>query len=117
MDEAVRKNLREVADRVTHLVDETGADIVFITGDARAELLGELPERVATRAVALQGGGRAGTDQGEVHHEIGEEFLRLRLAAIDDAAQRFAAGRGTGLAPGGTGRRHRQRCATGRWTP
>ena len=100
-DEAVRKNIREVADRVTHLVDEHGPDIVFITGEttARAELLAELPERVTAKAVQLQGGGRtAGTDDTEVHHEMGQEFLKRRLAAIDDAAQRFNAGRGTGLA-------------------
>lgn len=100
-EEAVHKNIREVADRVTHLVDETGADIVFITGEAgsRAELVSELPERVAAKAVQLQGGGRtAGTDHAEVHHEMGQEFLKRRLAAIDEAAQRFNAGRGTGLA-------------------
>ncbi len=104
VEEAVRKNIREVADRVTHLVDETGADIVFITGEAgaRAELLGELPERVTAKAVQLQGGGRTGgTDEDEVHHEIGQEFLKLRLAAIDDAAQRFNAGHGSGLAVDG----------------
>lgn len=104
VEEAVRKNIREVADRVTHLVDETGVDIVFITGevDARAELLAELPERVTNKAVQLQGGGRTGgTDQDEVHHEIGQEFLKLRLAAIDDAAQRFNAGHGAGLAAEG----------------
>ncbi len=41
----VRKNIREVADRLTRLADETAADIVFITGEAgaRAELVGELP--------------------------------------------------------------------------
>ena len=100
-DEAVRKNIREVADRVTHLVDQTGADIVFITGEvsARSELLAELPERVAAKAVQLQGGGRtAGTDAAEVHHEMNQEFLKRRLAAIDEAAQRFNAGRGAGLA-------------------
>ncbi|MGV1089126.1 MAG: hypothetical protein ACOYBX_14195 [Mycobacterium sp.] len=99
--EAVRKNIREVADRVTHLVDEHGPDIVFITGEvsARAELLAELPERAAAKAVQLQGGGRtAGTDPEEVRHEMGQEFLKRRLAAIDDAAQRFNAGLGTGLA-------------------
>lgn len=104
VEEAVRKNIREVADRVTHLVDETGADIVFITGEAgaRAELLTELPERVTNKAVQLQGGGRTGgTDQEEVAHEIGQEFLKLRLAAIDEAAQRFNAGRGAGLAAEG----------------
>lgn len=43
----------------------------------------------------------AGTDESEVHHEIGQEFGKLRLAAIDDAAQRFAAGHGAGLAVDG----------------
>jgi peptide chain release factor subunit 1 len=99
VDEAVRKNLREVADRITRLVDETGAGVVFITGDARTELAAELPERVADKAVGVQGGGRAaGTDEAELQRGIGEELLKLRLAALDDAAQRFAAGHGAGLA-------------------
>lgn len=101
VEEAVRKNIREVADRVAELVDETGAGLVFIEGavSARTELVSELPERVTEKAVQLEGGGRTeGTDEAEVHHEIGQEFLKRRLAAMDDAAQRFAAGRGTGLA-------------------
>lgn len=104
VEEAVRKNIREVADRVTHLVDERGVDIVFITGEvaARSELLAALPERVTDRAVQLQGGGRAaGTDAAEVAAEIDEEFARLRQGVLDDAAERFAAGRGTGLAVDG----------------
>lgn len=99
--EAVRKNIREVADRVTHLVDEHAPDVVFITGEvsARSELLSELPERVTAKSVQLQGGGRtAGTDADEVRHEMDQEFLKLRLAAIDDAAERFKAGLGAGLA-------------------
>lgn len=101
VEEAVRKNIREVADRVTHLVDESGAELVFIEGEvsSRTELAAALPERVAEKVVQLQGGGRtAGTDEAEVHHEIGREFLKRRLAAMDDANQRFAAGQGTGLA-------------------
>ena len=101
VEEAVRKNIREVAERLTHLVNETGADIVFVTGEvgARSELIAELPERVTAKVVQLQGGGRTGgTDEFEVHHEIGQEFLKRRLAAIDDAAQRFNAGHGAGLA-------------------
>lgn len=99
VDEAVRKNIREVADRVTHLFDERHVGMVFLTGDARAELAAALPERVAAKAVQLRGGGRAaGTDEAEVHDEIGQEFLNRRLAAIDEVAQRFNATRGTGLA-------------------
>ena len=101
VEEAVRKNIREVADRVTHLADESGAGLVFVEGEveARTELVSALPQRVAEKAVQLAGGGRtAGTDDAEVHQEIGQEFLKRRLATIDDAAQRFAAGRGTGLA-------------------
>jgi hypothetical protein len=104
VQEAVRKNIREVADRITHLVDETGADVVFVTGEAtaRAELLAELPERVAAKAVQLQGGGRtAGTDPDEVDREVAEEFARRRQAVIADAAGRYAAGHGTGLAVDG----------------
>lgn len=101
VEEAIRKNIGAVADRITHLVDDTGAELVFVEGEAgtRSELAAALPERVADKVVQLQGGGRtAGTDEAEVQHEIGQEFLKRRLATIDDAAQRFAAGRGTGLA-------------------
>ena len=106
VEEAVRKNLREVADRVTHLVDETGADVVFLTGEvsARAELIAELPERAAAKTVQLEGGGRtAGTDPDEVDREVAEEFARRREAVIADAAARYAAGHGTGLAVEGLG--------------
>lgn len=101
VEEAVRKNIRDVADHLTRLSDETAVDVVFITGEvtARAELVAELPERVASKALQLQGGGRtAGTDPAEVHREIAEEFANRRSAVIADAAERFAAGRGTGLA-------------------
>ena len=99
VDEAVRKNIREVADRVTRLFDEHGVDIVFLTGDARTELATALPDRVADKAVPVQGGGRAaGTDDAEVHTAMAEEFAKHRLAAVEDAAQRFNAGHGTGLA-------------------
>jgi len=101
VEEEVRKNLRAVADRVTHLVDESGAQIVFITGEvsSRAELVSTLPERVAGKAVQLRGGGRTGgTDEAEVHEEIGREFGQRRREAINEVAQRFAAGRGTGMA-------------------
>ena len=99
VEEAVRKNIREVADRVTHLADEHRVDIVFVAGDARTELATALPERVSDKLVLIKGGGRAaGIDKAEVHQEIADEFARRRTAAVDAAAQRFAAGRGSGLA-------------------
>lgn len=106
VEEAVRKNMRAVADRVTHLADESGAGVVFVEGevDARTELVATLPERLGEKTVQLHGGGRtAGTDEAEVHHEIAQELLKRRLATMDEAAQRFAAGRGTGLAVEGLG--------------
>ena len=101
VQESIRKNIRDVADRITHLVDESGAQIVFVTGEvkARAELVAALPERVSEKAVELRGGGRtAGTDEAKVHQEMSEEFHRRRIAVVENAAARFAAGRGTGLA-------------------
>jgi peptide chain release factor subunit 1 len=101
VEEAVRRNIREVAEHLTKLSDETGADVVFITGEvaSRAELLAQLPERVAAKAVQLQGGGRTGgTDPGEVAHDIAEEFAKRRRAVIEDAVERFNAGHGAGLA-------------------
>lgn len=89
VDEAIRKNIRAVADRIGHLIDDTGAELVFLEGEAgaRAELTAALPERAAGKVVSLQGGGRAaGTDEAEVQHEISQELLMRRLAAIDDAA-------------------------------
>ena len=101
VEEAVRRNVREVAERLTTLSDDTGADVVFITGEvaSRAELLSELPERVAAKAVQVQGGGRAeGTDPDEVAREIAGVFADRRQAIIDDAVARFGAGHGAGLA-------------------
>jgi peptide chain release factor subunit 1 len=99
VDEAVRKNIREVADRVTHLVDERGVDIVFLTGDARTELATFLPERIFGIAVSLSHGGRAaGTDEAEMNAEIAAELANRRIAVRVQAAERLAAGQGTGLA-------------------
>ncbi|MFM9033107.1 MAG: hypothetical protein ACKOQ4_02255 [Mycobacterium sp.] len=102
VEEAVRRNIREVAGRLTHLVDEHRIETVFIAGDARADLAAALPDRVAGMVVQVHGGGRArGIDTAEVHREIAEEFTRRRRAAVEAAAQRFAAGHGTGLAVAG----------------
>ncbi|VAZ69834.1 hypothetical protein LAUMK4_05289 [Mycobacterium persicum] len=107
-DEAARKNVRAVADRVTELVDETGIDAFFVVGEvrSRSDLLAALPERVLGRAVPLKVGARhSGYGLDEVQGAIESWFVRRRLRAIDDAAERFGAeiGRRSGRAAEGLG--------------
>lgn len=107
-EEAGRKNLRAVADRVAELVDDTDADVVFVLGEvrSRSDLLATLADRVKALAVPLEVGARhSGHDFDEVQDAIEAELLKRRLAVIDDAAQRFAAeiGRESGMAAEGLG--------------
>ncbi len=107
-DEAARKNVRAVADRVGELVDDKGIDVIFVVGEvrSRSDLLGALPERLRDRAVALEVGARhSGHDFGEIEDAIEAEFVTRQLRTIDDAAQRFTAelGRQSGLAAEGLG--------------
>ena len=43
----VRKNMKAVADRVTTIVNDANAEVVFVTGEirSRADLIAALPER------------------------------------------------------------------------
>lgn len=105
-DEQSRKNIRAVADSITKLVDDEGLDIIFIVGEvsSRSDLLAELPERSAGRAVALEVGARdSGPHDAELAQAVEGELLKRRLATMDDAAQRFSAelGRQSGLAAEG----------------
>ncbi|ORW64605.1 Rv2629 family ribosome hibernation factor [Mycobacterium saskatchewanense] len=105
-DEAARKNLRAVADRVGELVDDKGIELIFVVGEvrSRSDFLSTLPERLHDRAVALEVGARhSGHDFGEIEQAIEAEFLKRQLRAIDDAAQKFTAeiGRESGLAAEG----------------
>lgn len=103
-DEARRKNVRAVADRLTEVADEFTPELVFVVGEvrSRADLVAALPERVAARAVQLQvGARRSGIAAGDLEHAIDQEFARRRIAAVDDAVRRFEAGRAHGLATEG----------------
>ena len=107
-DEAARKNVRAVADRITELVDQTAAEAVFIVGEvrSRSDLQAELPERVADRTVALEVGARhSGHDFDEVQHAIEAEFVKRRNEVIEHVAEQFTAeiGRQSGLAAEGLG--------------
>lgn len=96
-DEAGRKNLRAVADGLTELVDSRSPEVIFVVGEvqSRAGLIPELPDRSSELAVELGVGARgSGIDDGDLRHAIDQEFMRRRVAVIDDAAQRFQSGRG-----------------------
>ncbi|WP_328810095.1 Rv2629 family ribosome hibernation factor [Rhodococcus sp. NBC_00294] len=102
-DDAARRNVSAVADRVTHLIDERRLDVAFVAGEvrSRSDLRGALPERTADVVVELDIGARGSGDHDEeLAHAIEEEVERRRLAAMDDAARRWSAetGRGSGLA-------------------
>ncbi|MBX9983237.1 MAG: hypothetical protein K2Z76_27230 [Mycobacterium gordonae] len=96
-DEAARKNIRAVADRIAELVDGTRAEAVFVVGEvrSRSDLIKALAERVQERAVPLEVGARnSGHDLTEVQGHIDTWFTKRRLREIDDAAQRFDAEKG-----------------------
>jgi hypothetical protein len=103
---ARQKNIREVAEALTSLVDDVDPAVVFIVGEvqSRSDFVKDLPDRVASRAVHLSVGARhSGFDDEQLHHEIEQEFQRRRLAVIDQAAQQFPAAIGgqSGLATEG----------------
>ena len=105
-EEARHKNIRAVADRLTSVVDDAAPEVVFVVGEvrSRADLIAELPERAMSRVVQLRVGARhGGFGDEELRHAIDQEFAGRRVAAIDEAAQRFRAeiGRGSGLAAEG----------------
>ncbi|OBI18228.1 hypothetical protein [Mycobacterium sp. E2497] len=107
-DEAARKNVRAVADRVGELVDDKSIEMIFVVGEvrSRSDLLSALPDRLRERAIQLQVGARhSGHDDEEVRRAIEAAFVSRRLRVIDDAADRFTAevGRQSGLAAEGLG--------------
>lgn len=105
-DEAARKNMRAVADRIAELVDAANIDLVFVVGEvrSRSDLLAELPERITELVDELNVGARhSGHDAEDLQRAIEAGFLRRHLNVIDSAAARFTAevGRQSGLAAEG----------------
>ncbi|UQX11135.1 Rv2629 family ribosome hibernation factor [Candidatus Mycobacterium methanotrophicum] len=107
-EEAARKNMRAVADRVAQLLGDAGAEAVFVIGEvrSRSDFRATVPHQVRALIVELPVGARhSGHDFDEVQDAIEAELLKRRLAMIDGAAQRFTAevGRRSGLAAEGLG--------------
>ena len=105
-EEAVRMNVRAVADRLTELVDETAADVVFVCGEVRSrtDVVSALPERVAARVCEFHAGARGHrVREDEIGDMIDAEFDRRRREAIAGIAERFRSekGRRSGLAAEG----------------
>jgi hypothetical protein len=105
-EEAIRMNCRAVADELTRLVDDADPEVVFVCGEvsSRADVVAELPPRVAQRVSELHAGSRkTGIDEDAVRRLTAAEFARRRDIEMGDVADRFAAevGRGSGLAAQG----------------
>jgi peptide chain release factor subunit 1 len=106
-EEAERKNMRAVADRVSELIDRTAIELIFVVGEvrSRSDLIAALPDRIAELVEPLQVGARNSGHDDELQHAIEAACVRRHLKTVDDAAERFAAevGRDAGLAAEGLG--------------
>lgn len=104
-EEAARRNVRTVADRLTALVDEADPEAVFVVGEVRArnDLVSALPKRVAERAVQANLGARHGVDEAALAEFVSRYFEMDRAKADDAVLQRFRAelDRAAGLATEG----------------
>lgn len=102
VEEAIRKNVRTVADALTEDCDRDQPELVFLVGQdrVRAEFVSALPERVRTRVVQPHVGARKTGVNDTVARAVAVELQSRRLAAASDVARRFRseAGRQSGVA-------------------
>lgn len=105
VDEAIRKNVRAVADVLSERCDRDQPEVVFLIGQdrVRSALTSALPERVRARVVRPRVGARNTGVDDTVARVIALEFENRRLAAATDSVRRFCAeaGRASGLAAEG----------------
>ncbi|MGJ6123994.1 hypothetical protein QN239_15650 [Mycolicibacterium sp. Y3] len=102
-EEAVRMNVRSVADRITELLTTSGAELVFVSGEVRArtDVISALPAHIGAHAVPLSAGAHGcRAPESELADSIAAEFARRRRAAAEAVMDRFQAedARGSGLA-------------------
>jgi hypothetical protein len=95
-----------VADRITELVDQAGAEVVFVSGEVRArtDVVSALPDRVAGRVKQLHAGGRGHrVREDEVRESVDEEFERRRQSTGAEIVARYESelSRHSGLAAQG----------------
>lgn len=105
VEEAIRKNVRAVADALAERCDRDQPEVVFLIGQdrVRAELMSALPDRIGARVVRPRVGARNTGVDDTVARVIALEFQDRRFAAATDSVRRFRAevGRASGLAAQG----------------
>lgn len=104
-EEAARRNIRAVVERLTTLTDEVQPEALFVVGEVRArnDLISALPKRVTERAVHANIGTRHGVDETVLNDFIAQYFKIERAESDDAVLQRFHAeiDRPSGLATQG----------------
>jgi peptide subunit release factor 1 (eRF1) len=105
-EEAIRMNARAVAQHLTRLVDQADPQVVFVCGEvrSRANVVAELPARVARRVTQQHAQARnGGIDTDEINRLATAEFARRQCTEMSGIINRFEAeiGRGSGLAAEG----------------
>lgn len=104
--EAIRKNTRAVADRLTVLADRVDAKAVFVAGAVRSrtEVVAALPPRIASCVTQLPAAARGSvTQQVDIDDAVATEFGTRRAGEDARHREHFAGelARGSGLAAEG----------------
>lgn len=89
-EETVRRNIEEIAERITRLTRTTGAHLLVLAGEvqSRSALREALPQQSAQHAVEVEVGGRAeGTDEDALDAAI-DQMVRLSGEEADNAVRR-----------------------------
>ncbi|EON32250.1 hypothetical protein GTC6_13841 [Gordonia terrae C-6] len=96
-DEQNRKNIRQIADRLTAIVDADTPEIVFVIGElsSLSDLRAAAPERLAERLVDLQLGARdSGIADEDIRKAVTSELELRQNRTMADAAEGLQAGLG-----------------------
>ncbi len=92
VEESARVNARTVADRITTIVDQIGAQLVFVCGEVRArtDIMSALAPRVRALVVPLAAGAHGGrAPELEFADRLAAEFARRGRAEIDAAVTKI----------------------------
>jgi hypothetical protein len=98
------RNAKEVAEAITHAVDETGAEIVVLAGGVRARqlLIEHLPPTIADLVLPTEAGSRAPGADPEPLDEATEQAVRDKIGRRHrQVLDAYRAGRPHGLAVAG----------------